>query len=92
MNEILALIVKSSYLVAATLFLLGLQRMASPASARSGIRWAGLGMVIATVATLAMPGLGNLGLILLATVIGTALAWISGKKVAITDMPQMVAL
>jgi len=92
MNEILLLIVKFSYLVAATLFLLGLQRMASPASARSGIRWAGLGMVIATVATLAMPGLGNLGLILLATVIGTALAWVSGKKVAITDMPQMVAL
>jgi len=92
MNEILTLVIKSSYLVAATLFLLGLQRMASPASARSGIRWAGLGMVIATIATLAMPGLGNLGLILLATVIGTALAWISGKKVAITDMPQMVAL
>ena len=39
----------ASYFVAATLFLLGLQRMASPVTARSGIRWAGLGMVIATV-------------------------------------------
>nr|AGW45538.1 pyridine nucleotide transhydrogenase subunit beta [uncultured bacterium Lac36W] len=88
----LPLLVKASYFVAATLFLLGLQRMASPKTARSGIQWAGLGMVIATVATLALPGLHNLGLIVLATVIGTAVAWLWGKKVAITDMPQMVAL
>jgi NAD(P) transhydrogenase subunit beta len=86
------LVVKASYLVAATLFLLGLQRMASPLTARSGIRWAGLGMVIATVATLFLPGLHNLGLIVAAAVIGIALTWFWGKKVAITDMPQMVAL
>src|SRR5688500_4078933 len=88
----LGILVKCSYLVAATLFLLGLQRMASPVTARSGIRWAGAGMVIATVATFFQPGLHNMGLILLAVGIGTALAWVSGKKVAITDMPQMVAL
>ncbi|GAB3099226.1 NAD(P)(+) transhydrogenase (Re/Si-specific) subunit beta [Lysobacter terrae] len=81
-----------SYFVAATLFLLGLQRMASPVTARSGIHWAGLGMVIATVATFLLPDLHNIALILVALVIGTAAAWISGKKVAITDMPQMVAL
>ena len=85
-------LVGTSYLVAATLFLLGLQRMASPATARSGIRWAGLGMVIATVATFLLPDLHNLGLIITALVLGTVVAWISGKKVAITDMPQMVAL
>ncbi|GAA3917061.1 NAD(P)(+) transhydrogenase (Re/Si-specific) subunit beta [Luteimonas lutimaris] len=90
--EVLLLVVKASYLVAATLFLLGLQRMASPLTARSGIRWAGVGMVIATVATLFLPGLHNLGLIVAATVIGIALTWFWGKKVAITDMPQMVAL
>lgn len=90
--EALLLVVKASYLVAATLFLLGLQRMASPLTARSGIRWAGLGMVIAVVATLFMPGLHNLGLIVAAAVIGIALTWFWGKKVAITDMPQMVAL
>ncbi|MBC7989635.1 MAG: NAD(P)(+) transhydrogenase (Re/Si-specific) subunit beta [Luteimonas sp.] len=90
--EVLSLLVKTSYLIAATLFLLGLQRMASPVTARSGIRWAGLGMVIATVATLFLPGLHNLGLIIAAAVIGIALTWVWGKKVAITDMPQMVAL
>ncbi|MDG2516723.1 NAD(P)(+) transhydrogenase (Re/Si-specific) subunit beta [Lysobacter soli] len=88
----LAWVASASYFVAATLFLLGLQRMASPVTARSGIRWAGLGMVIATVATFLLPGLHNLPLIVTALVIGTAAAWISGKKVAITDMPQMVAL
>ncbi|MGE4459758.1 MAG: NAD(P)(+) transhydrogenase (Re/Si-specific) subunit beta [Stenotrophomonas sp.] len=88
----MALLVKASYLVAATLFLLGLQRMASPRTARSGIHWAGVGMLLATVATFFLPGLHNIALILVALVLGTALAWVSARKVAITDMPQMVAL
>ena len=92
MSDALVWIAAASYFIAATLFLLGLQRMASPVTARSGIRWAGAGMVIATVATFLLPGLENLALIAVALVIGVALAWISGKKVAITDMPQMVAL
>ncbi|WP_449465917.1 NAD(P)(+) transhydrogenase (Re/Si-specific) subunit beta [Stenotrophomonas humi] len=85
-------LVNTSYLVAATLFLLGLQRMASPRTARSGIHWAGVGMLIATVATFFLPGLHNIALILVALLLGTGLAWVSAKKVAITDMPQMVAL
>ena len=92
MSDALVWIAAASYFIAATLFLLGLQRMASPVTARSGIRWAGAGMVIATVATFLLPGLENIALIAVALVIGVALAWISGKKVAITDMPQMVAL
>lgn len=90
--QLLSWLVGASYLVAATLFLLGLQRMASPMTARSGIRWAGLGMLIATAATFLLPGLHNLALIALALALGTGLAWVSAKKVAITDMPQMVAL
>ena len=88
----MTLLVKASYLVAATLFLLGLQRMASPKTARSGIHWAGVGMLLATAATFFLPGLHNIALILVALVLGTGLAWVSAKKVAITDMPQMVAL
>ena len=86
------LLVSASYLLAALLFILGLQRMSSPVSARSGIQWAGVGMLIATAATFALPGMQHLALILIAASIGTAIAWVSGKKVAITDMPQMVAL
>ncbi|KLI97779.1 NAD(P)(+) transhydrogenase (Re/Si-specific) subunit beta [Luteimonas sp. FCS-9] len=85
-------LIAASYFVAATLFLLGLQRMASPKTARSGIQWAGVGMLLATVATFFVPGLHNLGLMAVAIALGTGLAWVSGKKVAITDMPQMVAL
>ncbi|MDQ3206404.1 MAG: NAD(P)(+) transhydrogenase (Re/Si-specific) subunit beta [Pseudomonadota bacterium] len=88
----LVMVASASYFVAATLFLLGLQRMASPVTARSGIRWAGCGMIIATAATFLLPGLQNIGLIVTALVLGTVLAWVSGKRVAITDMPQMVAL
>jgi len=52
-----------------------------------------LGMpVLATVATFFYPGMHNLGLIALALAIAVSAAWISGKKVAMTDMPQMVAL
>ncbi|TCZ83414.1 NAD(P)(+) transhydrogenase (Re/Si-specific) subunit beta [Lysobacter sp. N42] len=91
-EQLRTLLAAIAYFVAATLFLLGLSRMASPVTARSGIRWAGAGMVIATAATFLLPGLHNLGLILVALVLGTALAWASGRRVAITDMPQMVAL
>ena len=90
--EWLPTLVRASYLLAALLFILGLQRMSSPVTARSGIQWAGVGMLIATAATFALPGMHNLPLILLAASIGTVVAWVSGKKVAITDMPQMVAL
>ncbi|QYR52122.1 NAD(P)(+) transhydrogenase (Re/Si-specific) subunit beta [Lysobacter soyae] len=85
-------VIKFCYFVAAALFLLGLQRMSSPKTARSGIQWAGVGMLLATVATFFLPRLHNIALILIAIVAGVALNWLWGKKVAITDMPQMVAL
>src|SRR5690606_33022503 len=91
-QEILLLVIKASYLAAATLFLLGMQRIASPRTARSGIQWAGVGMVLATLVTFFIPGLQNVALIVVALLLGTVLAWVSGKKVAITDMPQMVAM
>jgi H+-translocating NAD(P) transhydrogenase subunit beta len=90
--ELLTLLVKASYLIAATLFLLGLQRMASPKTARSGIQWAGVGMLIATTATFFLPGLHNIALMAAGIAIGIAVNWTWGKKVALTDMPQMVAL
>src|ERR1700734_3544687 len=84
-----------SYLVAAALFILGLKRMSSPVTAVSGVRWAGVGMLLATVATLAFvsgaPQL-NMILVLAAIAIGGIVAWVSGKRVAMTDMPQMIAL
>jgi len=87
------LIRDAAYILVAFLFITGLKRMSSPATARGGILWAGLGMVIATLVTYlgAEPNL-NLALVIGATVVGGGLAWVSGKRVAMTDMPQMIAL
>jgi NAD(P) transhydrogenase subunit beta len=88
----LPLYVQGAWFLGALLFILGLKGMSSPASARKGIVWAGYGMLIAIAATFLIPGLKNIALMALALVIGAAAAWISGKKVKMTDMPQMVAI
>ena len=85
-------LIDASYFVAAILFILGLKGMSSPVSARKGIVWAGVGMVLATVVTFLTPGMGNMLLMIIAIGLGGVLAWVSGKKVAMTDMPQMVAI
>jgi H+-translocating NAD(P) transhydrogenase subunit beta len=89
-------------LAAAFLFMYGLLRMASPVTAPSGIFVAGLGMLGAVLASFlyafsvsaaAEPHLMvNIMLALIALVIGGGAAWWSGRKVALTAMPQMVAL
>src|SRR5271155_801920 len=83
-----------SYLAAAALFIVGLKRMSSPVTAVSGVRWAGAGMLLATLATLAFMGASQFNLILVIAAIGVGgiVAWVSGKRVAMTDMPQMIAL
>ncbi|MFQ5548077.1 MAG: NAD(P)(+) transhydrogenase (Re/Si-specific) subunit beta [Woeseia sp.] len=85
-------VIEASYFVAAILFIFGLKRMSSPVTARGGIIWAGAGMVVATLVTFLYPGMGNYALMMVAIFIGGVAAWISGKKVAMTDMPQMIAL
>jgi NAD(P) transhydrogenase subunit beta len=85
-------LIQASYFVTAVLFILGLKRMSSPVTARSGILWAGAGMLVATLVTFLYPGLTNYPLILAAIAVGASVAWVSGKRVAMTDMPQMIAL
>jgi NAD(P) transhydrogenase subunit beta len=88
-------IIQASYFASAVLFIYGLKQMSSPVNARKGIVWAGIGMVIATVVTFFHPdihGTDNYVLIALGIGIGGYLAWTTGKNVAMTDMPQMVAL
>lgn len=87
---------------AALLFILGLKRMSSPASALSGIMLAGIGMIAAIASSvIALPDLPapalaalplNAGLALIALILGGGWAWWRGRHVAMTAMPQMVAL
>jgi NAD(P) transhydrogenase subunit beta len=88
------LLIDASYFIAAFLFIIGLKRMSSPKTARGGIVWAGWGMVLATVVTFLWPGLSwtNTLLIVVGIAIGGGVAWWTGKRVAMTDMPQMIAL
>ena len=95
----MGLVIDASYLAAAILFIVGLKRMSSPVTARRGIVWAGLGMLLATLVTFGTPELlesehfvTNLSLILAGIAVGGGYAWISGKRVAMTDMPQMIAM
>ncbi len=85
-------LIQVSYYLAAFLFIMGLKRMSSPVTAASGIKWAGVGMVVATVITFAYPGMDSYFLMTVAIFIGGGLAWWTGQKVAMTDMPQMIAL
>jgi NAD(P) transhydrogenase subunit beta len=86
------LVIDISYFITAVLFVMGLKRMSSPVTARSGIVWAGAGMAVATIVSFLYPGMSNFELIIAAIVVGSIIAWWSGKKVAMTDMPQMIAL
>ena len=89
-------------LAAAFLFLYGLHRMSSPVTAPSGIFVAGIGMAVAVLASFlyafdvgaaARPNLPvNLGLAVVALLLGGGVAWWGGRKVAMTAMPQMVAI
>src|ERR1051325_2241459 len=92
------LVIQASYFAAAFLFIFGLKRMSSPVTARGGILWAGAGMVVAVLVSLAFvdrrnpPWQTNPRTIVAALVIGNAWAWWQGKRVPMTAMPQMVAL
>ncbi len=88
----LPIVIKACYFLAALLFILGLKRMSSPRTARGGIVWAGVGMLVAVIATFALPNMHNRGLIVTAVLIGVTAAWWSGRRVAMTAIPQMVAL
>ncbi|MGK2939102.1 MAG: NAD(P)(+) transhydrogenase (Re/Si-specific) subunit beta [Solirubrobacteraceae bacterium] len=84
--------INALYIVAFTLFIVGLSQVTSPLTAVRGNRIAGYGMVVAIVATLLIEGAGNWVLIALGLIIGTAIGIPSARQVKMTAMPQMVAL
>ena len=97
-----SLLIAAAGLSAAFLLMFGLLRMASPLTAPSGIFVAGIGMAVAVLASFlyalgvtaaARPHLPvNAALAVAALLLGGGAAWWSGKRVAMTAMPQIVAL
>ncbi|GBD32759.1 MAG: NAD(P) transhydrogenase subunit beta [Gemmatimonadales bacterium] len=88
----MAALIKLAYLAAAVLFILGLKRLSSPATARSGNFIASIGMLIAIVATLAFTGILTWQMIIIGMVVGSAIGAVFARTVKMTAMPQMVAL
>jgi len=89
-------VLEISYLIASVLFIFGLKMLSHPETARKGNFLAAIGMVLAIVCTLLFhkkdgEPIGNIGLILLAIAIGTAIGWAIAVKVKMTAMPQLVS-
>ena len=80
------------YIIAFSLFIYGLMGLTGPKTAVRGNRIAAVGMAVAVIATLLIPGIGNWGLIIIGIVIGTVVGVPSARQVRMTAMPQMVAL
>jgi NAD(P) transhydrogenase subunit beta len=80
------------YIVAFGLFIYGLMGLTGPRTAVRGNRIAAVGMAVAIVATLLLPGFGNWGLVIIGIAIGTAIGVPAARQVKMTAMPQMVAL
>jgi NAD(P) transhydrogenase subunit beta len=84
--------IQLTYLVAASLFFVGLKQLGSPATARNGNLLASVAMLLAIVATLLDRQVLNYSMILIAIAIGSVIGAIAAQKVAMTQMPQMVGL
>ena len=84
--------VTACYIVAFSLFILGIRQGTHPRTARRGNLIAAAGMLIAIVITLSLDVIGNGALIVTGIAIGTAVGVVASYRVQMTAMPQMVAL
>ena len=80
------------YLVATVLLIVGLRRLSSPATARSGNQIAAAGMLVAVLVTLAKSEVVSYGVIVAGLAVGSAIGVALALKIEMTDMPQLVAL
>lgn len=92
MSDFIPTGIQLTYLIAASLFILGLKKLGSPATARQGNLVAAVGMLLAIVATLLDQHVLNYEMILVGLAIGSLIGAIAAYKVQMTEMPQMVGL
>ncbi|HLM70928.1 MAG TPA: NAD(P)(+) transhydrogenase (Re/Si-specific) subunit beta [Thermoplasmata archaeon] len=92
MTDWIGTVIDAVYVVAVLVFILGLKALSSPETARRGILYAGVAMLIAVAVTFLSPGLSNFALIALGIGIGGLGGWYWARVVKMTAMPQMVAM
>ena len=86
------LMTQLGYVIAAGLFIFGLKMLGSPATARRGNMVSAVGMLVAIVAALLDQGIVDFTYIAAGMVVGGAVGAIAARAVAMTSMPEMVAL
>ncbi len=84
-------IIDIAYLVSAVLFIYGLKKLQSPATARKGNQMAAMGMFVAVVATLFLQSILTPAQMILGVVVGGGIGAILAKRVEMTGMPELVA-
>src|SRR6187551_2015781 len=80
-----------AYLISGVCFILALRGLSSPASSRRGNRYGMIGMALAVGTTLFTHEIASLPEILIAIAIGAVIGVVTARKIAMTDMPQLVA-
>ena len=80
------------YLTSAVLFVVGLKRLQSPATARGGNALAALAMFVAIAATLIDTEILSWTGLLVGVAIGGVLGGVAARRVQMTDMPQLVGI
>lgn len=80
-----------AYLVAGVFFILALRGLSSPATSRAGNRNGMIGMLIAVVTTLVTHDIANLPEIGIAIFLGGSIGFVIARKIAMTQMPELVA-
>jgi NAD(P) transhydrogenase subunit beta len=84
-------LINLGYLVSAVLFILGVKGLTSPKTAVRGNQLSATGMLIAVVTALIDSNVITYEYIILGVLIGGSIGALIAKKVAMTDMPEMVA-
>ncbi len=87
-----ALVIQLGYVLASGLFIFGLKMLGSPATARRGNLLSAVGMLVAIVSALLDQGIVEFSWIVAGMVVGGAIGAIAARAVAMTSMPEMVAL
>jgi len=88
----ISLLANLAYIVSAALFIFGLKMLGSPATARRGNMLSALGMLIAVAAALTDQGIVDFQWIIVGVVVGAIIGATASRLVAMTAMPEMVAL
>ncbi|MGB3618107.1 MAG: NAD(P)(+) transhydrogenase (Re/Si-specific) subunit beta [Catalinimonas sp.] len=88
----LDLIIKIAYLLASVLFILGLKKLGQTRTARQGNAYSSVAMLIAVLATLLDREVVSYVEIFVTVLIGSAIGVYAARTVAMTAMPEMVAI